>query len=547
MNDEETEDLTTDAREGSDRRGLPPLLTGVRRRHFAGLLGSGLGQAALAVLTAVAMPILLQPGSTAVRATAGVLLLEGALLLVWLRKVERVGAEKLGQDYVHEIRGGLVRAALRGTGPSLGVTVTRASNDLNSVRNWIALGIAPLAVAVPILIGTTVALALLEPLLVVAVLVLLAFLGLALWLLAKPTFARSRELRRRRGRLAGHLADTVTAHESIRAAGGVDRELRRVAERSDQMRAAAIQRAEMAGWVRGAGVGAGSAALVAVAVVGVLAGTSAATIATAITVVGILSAPLSDLGRVVEYRQSFRAAERILVPALAAAGPVPARDTTDQAPAEGADDSEHGDGTGLSVRGLVLDGRRVPDLYAVAGERVVLDGPPERRRRVLRVLSGLDEAEEGTVHLGGRDLSGCAPTQRRALVGLADPSLPLERSTVSRAVRYRVPDCEQDVDPILGQLGLRERVLALPKAERTRLRHGGEPLSPVDRALVHVARATYGDPALVLLDHVDRVLDPGAQQRVEQRLADCGRAVVVVGADQANRDGGADTATRWQV
>lgn len=147
---------------------LPRLLARPRRRLLVGLVGTGGGQALLAALTAVAMPLLLEAGPVVARWAAGGALVLGAVALGLLRRVERVQAERLGQHYVQEVRSGLVASSLVERGPALGVTVTRASNDLNSVRNWIALGIAPLCVAAPVLLGTALVLWLLEPLLAFA-------------------------------------------------------------------------------------------------------------------------------------------------------------------------------------------------------------------------------------------------------------------------------------------------------------------------------------------------------------------------------------------
>src|ERR671930_416660 len=94
------------------------------------------------------------------------------LILVGLRVIEKVLAEKLSQDYVHDIRMGLLRRIIvDGSMRSLGVAVTRTSNDLTAVKNWVALGIAPLAVGIPLLLGTAGALAVLSPALAVGLLV----------------------------------------------------------------------------------------------------------------------------------------------------------------------------------------------------------------------------------------------------------------------------------------------------------------------------------------------------------------------------------------
>ena len=131
-------------------RALPRLLTGVRRRLLATLVLVGAAQAGAAGATVLLLTRGLEARATETRVVAVLLLALVALAIGWLRSRERWLAERLGQDYVHEIRLRLVSRVLDGSSPrSLGATLTRASNDLTAVRNWVALGIAPAAVGVP--------------------------------------------------------------------------------------------------------------------------------------------------------------------------------------------------------------------------------------------------------------------------------------------------------------------------------------------------------------------------------------------------------------
>lgn len=166
---------------------------------------------------------------------------------------ERVLAERLGQDYVRELRGRLVSSALGGEGnPSLGITIARTTNDLTSIRSWVAQGIAPLVAAVPLVVGSVVVLALLHWTLAAATLMPLLMLALVLALVARRAYARARVLRRARGRLASRLADTLHARDGILATGGQHREQRRIDEDSRRVVDAAVARSRAAGVLQAA-------------------------------------------------------------------------------------------------------------------------------------------------------------------------------------------------------------------------------------------------------------------------------------------------------
>jgi ABC-type multidrug transport system fused ATPase/permease subunit len=525
-----------------EARVLPALLTGRRRWYFAGLVLAGLAHALAAGATVLVLGrgLAAQTSGGRVLAIAALVGIAGAV--GWTRARERLLAERLGQDYVHEIRLLLVRRMLDGHGGgSLGATLTRASNDLNAVRNWVALGVAPIVAGVPLLLGCAAVLGALHPVLAGAVLVPLAMLGLVLWVASRQAYEQARRVRRERGRLAGHLADTLTATTAIRSAGGGYRELRRIDQRSVRVVQAAVDRARVAGRIRGAATAATGLATAAIIAGSMFAGLGGARLAAALTVVGLLSAPVQDLGRVVEYRQTFRAAVRVLAPALArpprasGAGPTGPSGAATPAPAAVSGAAYYGE-AGLVVSGLRLgeppDAEELPPLYARAGDRVVVEaGDRTRGSAALDLLGGVRRPEPGAVRVAGVDLAAAGSKQRRVLLGYAAQGMRLERGSIARAVRYRQPDSEpQAVGDLLTRVGLAGRVAGLPGGEEARLRAGGEPLTPPDRARLLLARALLGEPPLLVLDHLDT--DLGEQGRSLLRdLLDDYPGIVVLASD----------------
>jgi ABC-type multidrug transport system fused ATPase/permease subunit len=527
--------------------GLPPLLSGRRRGLFALLVLTGLGQAVAAGATVVVLTRGLAATTTGARVVAVGVLVGVAVMVGWVRSRERLLAEQLGQDYVHEIRLRLVRRALDGhRRSSLGVTLTRASNDLTAVRNWVSLGVSPVVSGVPLLLGCAVVLAFIHPAIALAVLAPLAVLGGLLWIGSRAAYKQSRRVRRERGRLAAHLADTLTATTAIRSAGGGYRELRRVDRRSAKVVQAAIDRARVIGRIRGSASAATGIATASVIGGSMLAGLGGAQLAAALTVVGLMAAPVQEMARVVEYRQSFRAARQMLAPALAPvavpgtgaprANPVPAETDRAAAPHPEVDAGSAFYGQlGLVVRGMRLADSpevEVPALYARPGDRVVLEaGDRAWGTAVLDALVGIRPPVTGDIRISGTDLAEATFRERRRLFGYAAQGLRLERTTVSRAVRYRSPESDAHaVGDVLARVGLAGRVAALPGGQSARLRQGGEPLTPPDRARLLLARAMFGDPPLLVLDHLDADLGERGRE-VLRGLLDGYPGVVVLASD----------------
>lgn len=506
---------------------MPPLMRGSRRGVMALLVATALAHSACAVGAGLLVGVLIgdvgQPTSE-ITADLGVLVL--ALVgLAATRYVDRVVAERLGQDYVQQLRRGLVAHAMTSpSAPSLGITIARSTNDLASVRNWVSLGIAPLVALVPLAFGCIAALAVLGWHLAVVVALPLVLLAIVLAVISGPAFERARDLRRRRGSLAARVADTVTAATGIAAAGGVERELRALDRSGAKVVDAAVHRARTAGMLRAVALVAPVAGSAGAATLGAFGLVDAASVAVALTIIGILAGPVSELGRVVEYRQNYKAARRVIAPLLAAQGGMSRAPVADPAASAGGR---------VRVSGLLVDGRTMPDLEAGPGERVVVRGTePQHAREICTGLALPIANGWSSVCVDGKDLAHTGPRTRRRRVGYAPAGARPERGSVSRAVRYRRPDLDEgEGAAALAAVGLADRVAALPDGERTPLRRGGEPLSRQEIARLWVARAMLGEPDLLVLEHIDD--DLGSEGRVMLRglVADY-PGVVVIASDR---------------
>jgi ABC-type multidrug transport system fused ATPase/permease subunit len=511
------------------RAGLPAVWAGRRRRYLSLLILAGLGQAAAAGVSAHFFTHALTRSATSTRGLLFGALVVAAVTVGLLRMAERVLSERLSQDYVHQIRLGLIRRNLAdGRVKSLGVAVSRTTNDLTSVKNWISQGVAPLAVGIPLIIGVGVALALLDPWLLAGLVVPLAVLLLTMRVLAPVAYQRTRRVRRVRGRLSSQVADMILSTASIRSAGGSQRELARIETHSQTLVAASIEKAKVAGAMRGTAAAMSGIATAMVIGTGLLAGLPTHAIAGALTIVAFLAVPLQDLGRVVDYRQTYRAARRIIGPAI---DPMTG---SAQSRAERPDVPHTITGLAVFVDYLRLsDGTTMPELVAHPGARVVVDaGSPRLTSELLEQFVGLREAYAGQIVVGGRDLSVAGPKTLRHLVGYAAQGMMLGRGSVSRTVRYRSPGTgPEEVNRLLEEVDLAERVAELAAGAKTILVHGGDPLTIPERARLFLARAILDDPPLLVFDHLDADLGQDGRATMRRLLADYPGVVILASDD----------------
>ncbi|MGO1941580.1 MAG: ABC transporter transmembrane domain-containing protein, partial [Yaniella sp.] len=463
---------TTQA-EPQQRLRMPKVWRGRRRFLLVTLVVLGVIQAVLALTMALVVDGLL----SAVPLTSGtpsvpdppwarMVGLAAAVLGIGLaRWVERVVAEDLGQDYVYEQRRRLITAAFHDIGNrSLGVVVTRASNDLTAVRNWIAQGLVPMLTALPLIAVVLGALVFINPPVALAVAVPLALTAVLMPFLSRIARERARSLRRFRGRMSARIADSVQAGESIRVAGAVRRELNAVDRDSSKVVNAAVERARITSLIRALTVTAASLSTAAVVYLAVLGIIDVAGVASIMTLLGVMATPMGDLGRVVEYRQNYRAALRILAPIFSSATQLKrAVRNKERAWQNSHTDTPEPVDTAVVVEDLNVDHVAIPALRATPGERILLDSTdPNRVSAVLKavLLDGLNPLDTKTEHgpavlVAGYEYGAAPAALRRELVGMASDRLPLERGSVQRLASYRLPKISADeVRWMLHRVGL---------------------------------------------------------------------------------------------
>ncbi len=506
---------------------LPPLLEGRRRRHLVLLVLNGLAQAGLAVWFAHRVQALFEsllggaaPADLWQRLAMLMVLVTGIALL---RRRERIDAELLGQRYVRDLRKRIFRRVLRSEPHAVqrlrqGQLLVRFVGDLGAVRQWISLGVARLVVTAVALVVVLIALAVLHPVFAALTgLVLGATAGALLWQ-GRRLHRAVVEARRRQGQLAANMSEKLAAVATIQASGEERREQRRLARQNRRLLAAAGQRAAAIGSLRAiVEAGSGLALILALAATAWLAAAGEvrpAVLLAVFSLVGFLSSPLRQLGRVYEYRQAYRVAVANLQRLLSRLHPLPRRA---RVPVPGPHSGV------LATEGLMVNGvLRAVTASVPAGCRVALTGRNGAgKSTLLAVLAGLRRPDAGTVCIDGVPVTAYPPAQLRRLVAYLDSEPVLWRGTLERNLRYGAGEVGPErLQEVLERCGLHSLVERLPRGLETRLGEGARELSRGERMRIALARVLLREPRILLLDEVDAHLDAAALALLDRVLRD---------------------------
>jgi ABC-type multidrug transport system fused ATPase/permease subunit len=517
---------------------LPGISQGSRRRYLLWLVLNGSAQAAMVIAMALMMRTafdqFIAPGSAAEVGTTLHYLAGFSLIIIanaGLRWRERVDAERLGQDYIFELRqqlfGHLTRLSPRALQRrSQGGTMLRFVGDLTALRQWISLGIARLTVASITTITTLFALAVIKPVLAGLIAVLLLVAATAMLVLGRALENAARNARRQRTRLAANVSEKISAVAVVQAFNQRQRECRQLRKQSRNLFNAMLHRANRVGQLRAvteALIGFASAGIILLGAWQISTGqATAGTVIAAMLVVSMLAPALRDLGRVHEYWRSARVSREKILQFLAARGRVWQQ--------RGAPALKVSSGVIEFQNICVDDSIRNFSQRAEGGQRIALVGPNGAGKSTLLALAArLFDPDEGRILIDGQDIAKCSLHSLRVNIGMAGPDLPLLRGSVERNLKYRLPQAsKQQLDEVYRQCGIDEMILDLPQGLRTRITDGGRNLSAGQCARISLARALLGLPSILLLDEADANLDKDAASLIEQLLQDYAGTILMV-------------------
>lgn len=172
------------------------------------------------------------------------------------------------------------------------------------------------------------------------------------------------------------------------------------------------------------------------------------------------------------------------------------------------------------------------ELRIPAGQRLAVVGATGSGKSTLvKLLARFYDPQAGSITLDGIDLRDLSFADLRRSVAM----VPQEGFLFEDSLRFNLAFGEEDIsDAELWEAcraaGIADWVESLPEGLDTPMRERGNRLSSGERQLVALTRALVVDPPIVILDEATSNLDPGTENQIETALETllAGRTSIVV-------------------
>lgn len=186
---------------------------------------------------------------------------------------------------------------------------------------------------------------------------------------------------------------------------------------------------------------------------------------------------------------------------------------------------------------VAAPGTRMPIINGVtfslpAGETLALVGPSGAgKSSLIRALVGVWTPLAGAVRLDGSELSHWDREALGDQIGYLPQTVELFSGTIAENIARFKQATSDEVIAAAKNAGVHELIQALPEGYETQIGTGGRQLSGGQRQRVGLARALFGDPAVIILDEPNANLDMEGEDallRALKSLRERGRTVIFV-------------------
>ena len=403
---------------------------------------------------------------------------------------------------------------------SVGDTLSRITNDVDTLGQSLNQGVTQLITSVTTIIGVLIMMLSINPLMTLITVVILPVSIVLIMVVVKRSQKYFVAQQRTLGKINGIVEETFSGHAIVKAFNREDGTVDRFNETNAKLYGSAWKSQFFSGLMQPIMTFVGNLGYVAVAIAGSFLAVqgiiTVGDIQAFIQYVKNFTQPITQLTQVSNVLQQMAAAAERIFEFLDAPEEEPDHATARTADVECNVQFDH-------VRfGYDPEKPVIKDFSAQVseGQTVALVGPTGAgKTTMVKLLMRFYDVQSGCIKIGGTDIRDFARDDLRSLFGMVLQDTWLFHGTIRDNIRYGKLDAtDEEVEAAAKAAYVNHFIQTLPQGYDTEINEDASNISQGQRQLLTIARAILADRRMLILDEATSSVDTRTEERIQKAM-----------------------------